>query len=580
MDSSTSDNNTSDPDNTFEVQEVLVRQSVMSSDEPYDLIAEVIGFVNFCNAQGAILLEELPRNALRSYYTDYYHLQVNNGGHGQFAGNSNWSEATNDCIREGLEAFGSEDIRGIFDEFSNIMESDPDRAQFILDGCGFGEILPEVKELDSRFFALETHKTLVPAHNAWLRTLPELRTVEDEDYEKELQALIVTNPHVLERNRERQSFAIKTNTQNLELTAAKMLCRKAGLSTQLKVRFGRPGRTAPDGRKGMAWSFLASGDPYDLFVFEDVAILCDMHQDECRSDTSELNGSSAAGLTDIDDAWVSEEYREIARVPIATVQRAIAQAKLEPLLSIAEVLLLKSGVADRVADLSAVLDPQTDDIEWEIRLTARPPFHMTLTEETARLDGPGGKNLLTLDRQSITKIIPLAEAFQAQQGAPVALPPPLKASSLAGYLSLWVRLSAETGMFAAAIVAYLIFVGEFTVLGITMIVAVSVFQAYRISKAKGVVERLQANSDYYPEEAWALDQLKPILLVKFAAIGAASVLVVLGIGLGLNWSLFGSPGLTTIALLIAGFVAFNVATKHWVNRQMERRTISGRGETH
>lgn len=79
--------------------------------------AIVISSVSFVNALLDELLrfDELARDAVRSYYVDYFYAQVMNGGFSQFVYNARWSPAISTAIREGLTAMGATHQLAVFE---------------------------------------------------------------------------------------------------------------------------------------------------------------------------------------------------------------------------------------------------------------------------------------------------------------------------------------------------------------------------------------------------------------------------------------------------------------------------------
>ena len=185
---------------------IIVPQSACDAEEPYALPSAVVDYVNHMLHVAFYERDELPAEALWSYYVDYYLAQVNNGGHGQFVSNSGWRDATRADIDAGLTAIGLDDAMAIFTDLQRFADGQPERFARATEGAGFGEADPIIADLDSRFFAGPS-KTLSAANGAWLRRLPHLRVVADGDYRAELDALAQRNTAADARRVERERLA-------------------------------------------------------------------------------------------------------------------------------------------------------------------------------------------------------------------------------------------------------------------------------------------------------------------------------------------------------------------------------------
>lgn len=184
------------------INAILVPESLHRSDDPHDLPNAVVQFVNRTIHEGFYERGELPVEALWSYNVDYYLAQVNNGGHGQFAGNSRWLEAIVMDIQDGLEAMGLAEALGIFRDLMRFAADEPDRFVRAAEGGGFGEIDPVIRALDDRFFASPS-STIAPGNGRWLRSLPNLIVLPDAECDARIAALVAANTAAPARQAER-----------------------------------------------------------------------------------------------------------------------------------------------------------------------------------------------------------------------------------------------------------------------------------------------------------------------------------------------------------------------------------------
>src|SRR5688500_13945964 len=87
--------------------DVVVSTRSMASDDPVGVVDSNISFVNLLFEDALLREDEMAREALCSYYVDYLHCQVQNGGFAQFVWNSRWRPELNGMVREGLEQMGA-----------------------------------------------------------------------------------------------------------------------------------------------------------------------------------------------------------------------------------------------------------------------------------------------------------------------------------------------------------------------------------------------------------------------------------------------------------------------------------------
>ncbi|HEX8553223.1 MAG TPA: hypothetical protein VF695_00820 [Sphingomonas sp.] len=204
------------------VTDIIVSQSLFDSDDPHDLPYAVVEYVNYLIHTAGYERDELPREALWSFYVDYYLAQVNNGGHGQFAGNSGWREATVVDIQSGLEAMGLDEALEVFEGLMLFAHEHPDRFVAAAEAGGFGDIDPVIRDLDDRFFAGPSH-AIAPANGAWLRELPNLRVVPDAEREAVLEQIAAANTAADARRAARERIAREAEERDPLVQAFKHL---------------------------------------------------------------------------------------------------------------------------------------------------------------------------------------------------------------------------------------------------------------------------------------------------------------------------------------------------------------------
>lgn len=206
------------PDPPPAIPSILVSESLFRSDDPHDLPFAVVLFVNGLIHDGFYERDELPVEAMWSYHVDYYLAQVNNGGHGQFVGNSGWAESTVADIRQGLAAMRLAEAAAIFADLQRFAAEAPERFARAAEGGGFGDIDPVIEALDDRFFAGPSRE-IAPANGRWLRSLPNLTVLPDAERDAALVRLNAANTAAPARRAERERIAAEARARDPLLQA-------------------------------------------------------------------------------------------------------------------------------------------------------------------------------------------------------------------------------------------------------------------------------------------------------------------------------------------------------------------------
>jgi hypothetical protein len=152
-------------------------------------------------------LEELPPNAVCSYYADYYMVQVLNGNIHQFVFNSRWDPVIVDSISATLDIVGLVHQAALFGEVRDFIERDRPRLEaFLTSQYGSPPTRPYMDELSKigggfmkRFTAHPNGEEagsvqIATANAAWISSWPETRWVSAETFEQELDNLASAIP--------------------------------------------------------------------------------------------------------------------------------------------------------------------------------------------------------------------------------------------------------------------------------------------------------------------------------------------------------------------------------------------------
>lgn len=357
------------------VTRILVSQSTHASKDATAIVAEVVDFVNAMMHQGYYLRNELPISALRVFHTDYYLAQVANGGHSQFVLNSRWDPIVIQDITDGLKAMHALPYTSIFADLRKLIESDKRRTRAIAEGRAFDENDAAIKALDDRFFAQDPYAAFSPIIAGFLRKLPELEVVPDQEYRARVQQLAEANPQRMVRLAGREREAMIGNLVNPLRVAAQLLCMRGDCLPLQAIGGGDPTAVAPDGREGTGWH-LQTGDGHKvMFVFNDLAYLCETHLPDGRKLTnelmSEINAKVAAGEVNVLTAFSKMMQHEVANVPVREIASAIEAAKAQPIGTIAALLCQKLGTGEQMRDIFACGLQQSGEWMWMVATERR-----------------------------------------------------------------------------------------------------------------------------------------------------------------------------------------------------------------
>jgi hypothetical protein len=230
---------------------VFVSDASFASDEPYDIVSSNIAFVNTLKTEH-FREEEIARDALRSYYVDYYLAQVQNGGFSQFVWNSKWSPVEIDLVREGLCAIKAVHHLALFNESAAFVDRmGPDRLRAYLQ-CDYWGTNPDRDALDAahddRFAELSKTEDLIALNAAWLRSLPGLQVKTSDEIRMEIERRVAALPDREERKR----AALENEPRYVKLIRA--LVAKAGQELS-RVTGGDPTHQH-NGKRVIAWHFI------------------------------------------------------------------------------------------------------------------------------------------------------------------------------------------------------------------------------------------------------------------------------------------------------------------------------------
>ncbi len=169
---------------------VVVSRGGFESTDHYDLIESNITVVNLLRSEG-FLDELISKEALQSYWVDFYRAQMLNGGFAQFVYNSRWSVPVINAVRAGLAAMGAAGHVAFFAIASARVDAVGDaKLAGFFSASLFGPN-PTRDELQADGF-IELHKRedLVEANYAYLRGLANLQVLSIDEMFAALESVL------------------------------------------------------------------------------------------------------------------------------------------------------------------------------------------------------------------------------------------------------------------------------------------------------------------------------------------------------------------------------------------------------
>jgi hypothetical protein len=382
-----------------QAESIIVKQSIFDDPDDKKIVNAVVDFVNTLRERGAYSNSELPANAVRAYYVDYYLAQVMNGGHSQFIHNSRLQEGELQSIREGLAALNLVSFIDIFKDFEEQVMRDMARAR--------EHGVESEKAFDDRFFKLDAYKTLMPKNGKWLKNLPEVKAVPDLDYEPTMTALAMANPERAGRLADRARATVKYRLSRPLFAAIYLACHR------LKLR--RPSLGAgisevnPDGKRQRGWSISYEGGRGLLFLDAKEAIYTEAYLDDGRRFTDEIarqrRDALFANPRDIDRLMKQPKviYREALRIPMSEIEEAIEAAAAVPIIEAAELAMSQLTAGQAWLENLFPLGRHSPEVPWSWRAESRTTaFTIFFNRDTIFVhDDPAKPALLAFTRAEL-----------------------------------------------------------------------------------------------------------------------------------------------------------------------------------
>ncbi|MCU5783672.1 hypothetical protein MA04_02972 [Alcanivorax balearicus MACL04] len=248
---------------------ILIPVDVLGSDDPDDIIGANIDVLNALFSE-YLGIDEVSREALVSYYVDYYLAQINNGGFSQFVYNSGWADDIVERVRGGLDAMGARRHQSLFEQgVALVAELGPDQLQTFFESDYFGDnpIRDRFEALSDPFYAAQETENLSRLNADWLKAHPKLLALSDPDLEREITRRAEAIPNRAER------IAQALNNEPDYMKRIRALCAEAGQALE-QVTAGDPSHEY-QGHTVLAWHFLTDRGHHFMVEADGKAMMFD-----------------------------------------------------------------------------------------------------------------------------------------------------------------------------------------------------------------------------------------------------------------------------------------------------------------
>lgn len=230
-------------------ESVVVSAESMASDDVWAVIQSNIDVVNALFAE-LLESEEIPHDALLSYYVDYYMAQVKNGGFAQFVYNTGWKPAVIGLVKEGLDQIGARRHAALFAKGESLVAAPRNKLVSFLSSTFFGKNAERdrLNGISDAFYALDEEESLGQLNATWLKSRPGLVVIPQD----QIRQRISWRASLIPDRDERLARARAAEPQYMKLIRA--LCDSTGHSLDC-VAGGDPGHVY-EGKPVLAWHFI------------------------------------------------------------------------------------------------------------------------------------------------------------------------------------------------------------------------------------------------------------------------------------------------------------------------------------
>lgn len=260
---------------------IFIKNELYYSKEKYDRVTGLTDFVNLL-FENYFHQQEIPKEALESYYVDYYNQEVIHGGIAQFVYNSKWKSEVVNHIFNGLHNIGAKKHAELFENLIYTVNELGERLTQFLQSDYFQENIKEreiLNQLNKKFFSVDEMEDLVECNWQYIGNFKNIETVDAGTWSSLMEDICKSLPDRAKREKEAERLA-KENESEEEKKIEEIL-EKAGQEL-LFINGINPGER--DGQIVYEWHVTTSTGDHYVIIKDGKVLLLDEenHQIICE----------------------------------------------------------------------------------------------------------------------------------------------------------------------------------------------------------------------------------------------------------------------------------------------------------
>ncbi|TIP10291.1 DUF4375 domain-containing protein [Mesorhizobium sp.] len=248
---------------------IVVRRSAVEAamDEPFELVFAVEMFIQTMTSEGVYHYSEISPKAMQVYHADLYSAEVKNGGHSQFIHNAGQEiDAIIASARAGLASMGAKEQLATLEKMSVWVAEHPDEAagQTGFEG-GRDDFLDT---LDDAFYDADEAEPMQRLTAHWIASWPDLKIVDDDDYDDAIHQLVMANPQRAGRLLHRSVTKLARQMIGWRAVGVGLACARLS-PPEVKLAFGMARVLNVEGEQQMTYQLRTSAKEPRLCVVTD-----------------------------------------------------------------------------------------------------------------------------------------------------------------------------------------------------------------------------------------------------------------------------------------------------------------------
>jgi hypothetical protein len=184
---------------------ILIKKELYYSKEKYDRVTGLTDFVNLL-FENYFHQQEIPKEALESYYVDYYNQEVIHGGIAQFVYNSKWKSEVVNHTFNGLRNIGAKKHEELFEKLVHTVNELGERLNQFLESDYFQENIKEreiLNQFNKQFFSVDEMEDLVECNWQYIGNFKNTEIVDADTWTLRMEDIFKSLPDSKEGARQK-----------------------------------------------------------------------------------------------------------------------------------------------------------------------------------------------------------------------------------------------------------------------------------------------------------------------------------------------------------------------------------------